>query len=310
MILLCGIPSEPPLRAVIDAADAAGVEYVVFNQRESHHTDLLLDVQSGDLTGIVRIRETDWPLESFSGVYVRLMEWNCLPENVASPVRGAPAPERVEKSRLLHQALTEWIELAECRVLNRPGAMATNMSKPYQAQTISRAGFQSPVTLITNNPDEVREFLLEHGRVIYKSTSSIRSIVRELRRSDFSTLNKVRNLPTQFQAFVPGTNIRVHVVGDKVFATRIESESTDYRYAGRDGNDVAMSAFDLPDDVKERCLSLSRTLDLPLCGIDLKVTPEGDYYCFEVNPSPAYTYYQEQTGQPIAAAIVSYLANG
>ena len=310
MILLCGIPSEPPLRAVIDAADTAGVEYVLFNQRESHHSDLMLDVESGNLTGIIRIRERNWPLESFGGVYVRLMEWNCVPENVPSPVRGNPAPERVEKSRLLHEALAEWIELAECKVLNRPGAMASNMSKPYQAQTISRAGFETPVTLITNDPDEVREFLFEHGRVIYKSTSSIRSIVRELNPNDLDTLDRVRNLPTQFQAFVPGTNIRVHVVGDSVFATRIESESTDYRYAGRDGNDVVMTAIDLPDDVKERCLTLSRNLDLPLCGIDLKVTPDGDYHCFEVNPSPAYTYYEEQTGQPIAKAIVSYLTGG
>ena len=51
-------------------------------------------------------------------------------------------------------------------------------------------------------------------------------------------------------------------------------------------------------------------LNLPLCGIDLKVTPEGIYYCFEVNPSPAYTYYEEQTGQPIAQAIIDYMTNG
>jgi glutathione synthase/RimK-type ligase-like ATP-grasp enzyme len=164
--------------------------------------------------------------------------------------------------------------------------------------------------LITNSPDEVREFLFEHGRVIYKSTSSIRSIVRELEGCDLDKLDRVRNLPTQFQAFVPGTNIRVHVVGQDVFATRIESESTDYRYAGRDGNDVTMRAVELPTEIRERCVELSRTLDLPLCGIDLKLTPDGSYYCFEVNPSPAYTYYEEQTGQPIAEAIVSYLANG
>jgi glutathione synthase/RimK-type ligase-like ATP-grasp enzyme len=64
----------------------------------------------------------------------------------------------------------------------------------------------------------------------------------------------------------------------------------------------------LPYEIQERCVALSKTLDLPLCGIDLKLTPDDQYYCFEVNPSPAYTYYQEQTGQPIAEAIVRYLA--
>jgi hypothetical protein len=30
--------------------------------------------------------------------------------------------------------------------------------------------------------------------------------------------------------------------------------------------------------------------------------------CFEVNPSPAYSYYQELTGAPISDALVRYLA--
>jgi glutathione synthase/RimK-type ligase-like ATP-grasp enzyme len=121
-------------------------------------------------------------------------------------------------------------------------------------------------------------------------------------------LDKVRYLPTQFQAFVPGTNIRVHIVGSEVFATEIRSDATDYRYASRDGLDVEMTPIDLPPVIAARCVSLSRVLDLPLCGIDLKCTPDGEYYCFEVNPSPAYSYYQESTGQDMATAIVKYLS--
>jgi glutathione synthase/RimK-type ligase-like ATP-grasp enzyme len=49
-------------------------------------------------------------------------------------------------------------------------------------------------------------------------------------------------------------------------------------------------------------------LDLPLCGIDLKRASDGRYFCFEVNPSPAYSYYQENAGQPIAEALVRFLA--
>jgi glutathione synthase/RimK-type ligase-like ATP-grasp enzyme len=69
-----------------------------------------------------------------------------------------------------------------------------------------------------------------------------------------------------------------------------------------------MVTFDLPDAVAARCIGLSRRLGLPFCGIDFKVQPGGDYVCFEVNPSPAYSYYQEQTGAPISDALVRYLA--
>jgi hypothetical protein len=30
--------------------------------------------------------------------------------------------------------------------------------------------------------------------------------------------------------------------------------------------------------------------------------------CFEVNPSPGFSYYEGHTGQPISAAIARYLA--
>jgi glutathione synthase/RimK-type ligase-like ATP-grasp enzyme len=100
------------------------------------------------------------------------------------------------------------------------------------------------------------------------------------------------------------------VVGAEVFATEVETEAVDYRYAGRDNLELAMRAIQLPTEIEDQCVQLSRRLDLPLCGIDLKRTPAGEYYCFEVNPSPAYTYYQDYTEQPIAQAIAHWLADG
>jgi glutathione synthase/RimK-type ligase-like ATP-grasp enzyme len=235
------------------------------------------------------------------------MDYQDLPENHPRG-RIVPEPDGVYKSRLLHEVLVEWLEMADCRVMNRASKMNSNASKPFQAQVIMLAGFLTPITLITNNPDEVRRFLQTHRRVIYKSISAVRSIVKMLTGAKLNELDKVRYLPTQFQAFVPGTNIRVHIVGSEVFATEIRSDATDYRYASRDGLDVEMTPIDLPPVIAARCVSLSRVLDLPLCGIDLKCTPDGEYYCFEVNPSPAYSYYQESTGQDMATAIVKYLS--
>jgi hypothetical protein len=31
-------------------------------------------------------------------------------------------------------------------------------------------------------------------------------------------------------------------------------------------------------------------------------------YCFEVNPSPAFSHYESQTGQPISRAVADYLS--
>jgi len=306
MILLCGIPSEPPLRLVIEAAEQLGAAYVLFNQRRVRHADICLSVQQGIVDGTLSIDHAEWPLSAFSGVYVRLMDHQDLPEN--HPRGRMPIDQKsIYRSRLVHETLMEWMELASCPVLNRFSAMSSNMSKPYQAQLISRIGFRTPPTLITNDPDEVRSFARIHKRVIYKSVSSVRSIVKELGDIKMNDLYKVRHLPTQFQAFVPGTNIRVHVVGPAIFATEIQTEIVDYRYASQDAAEVQLVPVRLPAEVEARCLQLSESLGLPLCGIDLKRTPDNEYYCFEVNPSPGYSYYQEVTGQPIATAIVEYL---
>jgi glutathione synthase/RimK-type ligase-like ATP-grasp enzyme len=63
----------------------------------------------------------------------------------------------------------------------------------------------------------------------------------------------------------------------------------------------------LPDDCADRCRRLAHALRLPVAGIDLRRTPQGEWYCFEVNPSPAFSYYEAATHQPIAEAIAGLL---
>ena len=69
------------------------------------------------------------------------------------------------------------------------------------------------------------------------------------------------------------------------------------------------SAVELPDATAERCVALAAGLGLEFVGIDLKITPDGDAYCFEVNPCPAFSYYEANTGQPIARAVARRLAS-
>ena len=67
-------------------------------------------------------------------------------------------------------------------------------------------------------------------------------------------------------------------------------------------------ACELEPDVGARCVALAERLDLPLAGVDLRRTPEGRHVCFEVNPSPAFSFYEERAKLPIAACIARYLA--
>ena len=163
---------------------------------------------------------------------------------------------------------------------------------------------------MTNAPDAVDEFIrLYAGEVVFKSVSSTRSVVRKVGPADLARLGDVRACPTQFQQRVGGVDVRVHVVGHEVFATRIESSADDYRYGSRDGVEAQLSVETLDAGIAERCRLLAGELGLPFAGIDLRVDQD-DVWCLEVNPAPAFSYYEAHTGQPIARAVARLLVSG
>ncbi|MGA8200064.1 MAG: ATP-grasp domain-containing protein [Candidatus Sulfotelmatobacter sp.] len=306
MILVCGIPSETPLRMVTSNLEKIGAQFILLNQREFPNCQLWFEVKGGEITGELQVAERTCQLQEFTAVYPRLMDDRFLPELSDEP----PDSSLRKHCRSFHDTLMRWMEIAPALVINRCAPMASNSSKPYQAQLIREHGFLVPETLITNDPDLVREFRAKHGRVIYKSISAVRSIVQELSDEDEERLDRIRWCPTQFQAFVEGTNLRVHTVGGEAFATAVRSEATDYRYAARQAGEPAeLREVMLSSELSEKCLRLSQALELEFAGIDLKVTPQDDVYCFEVNPSPAFSYYEANTGQPISAAVARRLAS-
>ena len=310
MILIAGIPSEPPVALAIEAARDRGIGHVVFDQRDHHRSDLVLSLEPAiGLRGRLACPDGEIDLDALSGAYVRLMDERFLPDVAGQP---APSPART-RSAGFHALLHDWLNVTGIRVANRPGSMLSNVSKTYQTAIIRRCGFGIPETIVTNDPGEALGFVAhcqsEGDEVIYKSVSGIRSIVQTFGDADRERIGRIRWCPTQFQRKVRGRDVRVHVVGSRVFATLIESSATDYRYAqSQSGSDAELTPTSLPGTLEQACIGLANRLELPFAGIDLRLTEAGDTVCFEVNPCPAYSYYQSRTGTPIADALVSWLA--
>lgn len=304
MILLCGIPSEPSLGLVIEAVRELGADHLVFHQREFSRVEMQLEIDAGGVKGRLDYDGRAYCLGDFTAVYTRLMDCNHLPE-----IEDEPPHSPIRRHCMgVAETLMRWFDIMPGTVLNRSFEVGSNYSKPYQAQLIRRMGFAVPKTLVTNDPERVREFWRQHGRVIYKSVSYIRSVVKTLEEGDRERLESVRTCPTQFQEYIDGANVRVHAIGEKTFATRISAKTTDYRYAYLEGEREQLEAVELSEELASRCVALAEAMWLGFAGIDLKVTDRGEVYCLEVNPCPAFSYYQLHTGQPIAAAVARYLA--
>lgn len=302
MILLWGVPGDGPFDAVRSALQRRNAEFRVLDQRAAVDMEFAFHIGvHGTLDGTIFDAGEEIALARVGSAYIRPVE--------TSRACGRSADDDPDFLRAVavDASLVAWADLTRITVVNRPAAMASNNSKPYQLALIAATGFLVPDTLVTTDPGAVVRFQKRHGSLIYKSVSGVRSIVSRLASTDDEVLASVANCPTQFQEYIPGSDVRVHVAGSTVIAVEIISGADDYRYASRTNANVSVAPVELPTDFAERCRHLLSSLGLSLAGIDFRRTPEGKWYCLEVNPSPGFTYFEAATGQPIAAAVAQLL---
>jgi glutathione synthase/RimK-type ligase-like ATP-grasp enzyme len=304
MIVLWGLPADQPIAHVMRALTDAGQRPFVVDQRRAADTraELVVDRRA---SGSISIGNDKVELRKVRSIYARPYD----PLQVKA-VRESPEGSAARShAQQLHDILRVWTELTEALVVHRLSAMGSNGSKPYQADEIRGAGFDVPETLVTTDVAAVEAFVAKHGEVVYKSVSGVRSMVSRLTATRRTRLRHVATCPTQFQQYIAGVDHRVHVVGKEVFAAEIRSDVDDYRYAGRLGGDVQIRETEIPDELAERCRTITRGLGLVVAGIDLRRTADGRWYCFEVNPSPAFTFYDRSDGA-IARAVAKLLIAG
>lgn len=298
MILLWGIEEDTPMDLVRTRLDDVRSPYLFLNQADV--LDLEVEIQYGPKpSGWLQLHGTKYDLAELTSFYLRPYDFREFPDFAGL------APDSAEWRHAIRceDILCGYAEVSPALVVNRPSTMLSNNSKPYQCRIIEQFGFRIPRTLLTTDAAAVRQFSTECRDVVYKSISGQRSIVQRFRPSDEARLQDIRWCPTQFQEWIPGDDYRVHVVGQHTFTTRVQSAETDYRYGA-----AVYQPAELPPAVSRRSIAAAAHMGLQIAGMDLRRTPDGEWYCFEVNPCPAYSCYELTAGQPISGALAGLLA--
>jgi len=304
MILVAGIMADALIELMCARLEDMGSEYMFFDElRYPGEFNATWSIVDGAVEGYLEGSGRKVDLKDITGIYARYVNHR------GGEVReDCNAREREIITAEFQASLMLLFDAMPCPVVNRVRASTSNDSKLYQEMLAVSYGFFTPRTLVTTSPEEAVSFYEACGRkVIYKSVSSVRSIVRRLNDADLQRLESVRYCPTQFQEWVDGVDIRVHVVGDETFATELVSAASDYRYANRSGDTVTAEPIELPAQIESACKRLAKDSGLLVAGIDLRRTPAGEYYCFEMNPSPGFLFYERATGQPISKAVARLL---
>jgi len=302
VILLWGLGTESTWRAVLERLRDRGADVLALDQAErSGRLELDLTLEAGCCSGNLIVHGREVALPVLTSAYLRPYD------PLAFAYTGPDADGDRSRALDFSDLLWAWADLAPGLVVNRPAHMAAGGSKPGQGPAIRRAGFHTPQTLVTNDPAAAESFWRCHGRVVFKSLSGVRSIVHCLEPFHEAAWADVGTCPVQFQAYVPGTDYRVHIVGDQVFAARVMSDAVDYRYPSPGSPPPEVAPVRLDRSVERRCLELARANRLVVSGIDLRRTPTGDWYCFEINPAPAFAFFDVdgEVSEAVAALLDS-----
>jgi glutathione synthase/RimK-type ligase-like ATP-grasp enzyme len=205
----------------------------------------------------------------------------------------------------------------------KPAVVQHAGHKGLQLKLAAEIGFKIPPTLITNNPSDLLEFYRKHnGNIISKLASGSFSdtygcdyarYTEIVGRRDVARMHDLVYCPMIFQAYVPKrVELRITVVGDRVFAAEIHSQSSNHTkldWRHYDEYQTPYLVHDLPANVERYCISLTRELGLRYGAIDMIVTADERYVFLEINPNGQYLWIENETGLPITSAICDELEN-
>src|SRR5438093_149171 len=127
LVLLWGTPRDSPIAAVNADLDRLQIPHVLLDQRSVLLTEVELSVDRS-VAGVVRVNDSLIDLNAVTAVYARPHNVRELP---AIEQAGPDSPEG-RHAVLVTDLLWAWTEMADALVVNRPSAMASNDSKPYQ----------------------------------------------------------------------------------------------------------------------------------------------------------------------------------
>jgi MvdD-like protein with pre-ATP grasp domain/ribosomal protein S6-L-glutamate ligase RimK-like protein len=207
------------------------------------------------------------------------------------------------------------------RWMSEPAAVWRAEHKPYQLALAEQAGLRIPKTVITNQPSEVDRAFKTFGSLVVKPVRSGHVVHAGEERAIFtsrvleehlSAVDDAKWCPAIYQELIPKRfDIRVTIVGNTVFTAAIDSQSDpDARVDWRQTSNPQLPhrRMSLPDDLQRRLLGLMRQMDLQFAGIDLVLTPEGEYVFLEVNPSGQWLWLDDMLGFGISDAVTQWLS--
>lgn len=267
-------------------------------------------------SAIIYIEGEDIPFSIFRSVWYRRMVSPELPHYVNS--RGLKNFIFKEVEAFLDGL---WFT-GEYFWINRPSNIKIAENKLIQLSVAKDIGFQIPKTVVTNNPQVVRQSLYTNFRTIAKAIASTKIEINEDTwgvytqeiSSNIICDNEIQISPIIIQERIDKkAELRITVVGNYLFATEIllegpENNKSDWHLV--DNHFIAYRKHELPEKIANLCMLMARKFGLIYAALDFIITPKNEYVFLEINPSGQWGWIEKETGYPITNTLVDCLMLG
>lgn len=276
---------------------------------------LSLNFQTGNHYLLDKTTHERHQLSSFTSVYFRRP---MLHEDVSPDLSIA---ER-QFLKLEHYQTLEGIYkiLRNANWVNPVFAIREAENKIYQQILAQEIGFIIPDGLITNIPSDFINFYKGHnGHCIVKPIRNgqiglghTQEIVYTSAINHIPNFEQIELCPSYLQNNVTKKyDIRVTVVGSKVFATAIHSQNCEEtRTDWRQGEHILpYEEIELPQNISDKCVKLTQKFHLEFSAIDLILDVNNKYFFLEINPNGQWAWIECRTNYKISQEIANLLAN-
>jgi hypothetical protein len=311
-VLILGDENDPHVTAVRDAVLGRGLSVFVFNFRDpcaratlvaadhicAHFSNATGELDSDGIHAVwwrIKPLIPNAPPQNPIATNFKNREWDFLLRSLSNYMA-----DRVK-----------WINPVEKQVfLNY---------KPNQMPIALRAGLTIPRTLFTNASEHVLERFPNEHTIIYKTLSPFVDppdgvIMTNFVKRDFIATNdrRIAVCPGTFQSAIEKDfELRVYVVGEKVFAFRINSQRSmdgklDWRRAQ---SEHIFDVIELDEDLASRIRKFQRYAGIVYGAYDLIVSTDGSTYFLECNPGGQWLWLEHALGVQIADAVGALLAD-
>lgn len=305
-VLIFGSQDDPHVKRVVGVLDQLGREHVNFDvHAEAFRPRLLLSLNDTE-SRRAAIKDT------LSLDHIEAVWWRLKPPPIAS--HGMPFSER--EWYLAVDSLASM--LSQARWMNLRSVDQRLRHKALQLQAAAAAGFDTPPTLITNDPIAVLDFLESRGSaVVYKCLSYFhggtdRALYTTALSADM-VRQRARNIAAAPGIYQPMLEkryeLRITIVGTEIFAVRIDSQSRDDTQIDwrRNPLDVPYRAVHLPFQFARALVDFHLSQSLSFGAYDFVVTPEDRYIFLEVNSVGQWLWLEEEVGLEISKSVASFL---